>query len=114
MGGGSTDSTARVRAKTLKKLEVSETSKKTCHAYQNAFVRLLFVSEPGGQGDPGSAAFGSDLAAVVSGFPQATPQGTNDIQRVHSIFIPASYSANNQFFLTGEFRQSRYVAVVYL
>jgi len=69
-------------------------------------VRLLFVSEPGGQNDPGNADFGSDLAAVVSGFPQATPQGINDILRVHIIFIPASYSANNQFFLTREFRQA--------
>jgi hypothetical protein len=63
-------------------------------------VRLLFVSEPGGQGDPGNADFGSDLAGIVSGFPEATPQGINDILRVHTIFIPASYSSNNQFFLT--------------
>jgi len=69
-------------------------------------VRLLFVSEPGGQGDPGNADFGSDLAAIVFGFPQATPQGINDILRVHTIFIPASYSSNNQFFLIREFRQT--------
>jgi len=64
-------------------------------------VRLLFVSEPSGQRDPGNADFGSDLAAVFSGFPQVTPQGINDVLRVHGIFIPVSYSANNQFFLTG-------------
>jgi|SRR3982074_2889777 len=92
------NSTPRVRAKTL---EVSETSKKTRQACQNAFVRLLFVSEPSGQRDPGNADFGSDLAAVFSGFPQVTPQGINDVLRVHGIFIPVSYSANNQFFLTG-------------
>jgi len=69
-------------------LEISETSKKTRHPCQNAFVWLRFANEPGGQGDPGNADFGSDLALVVFGFAQVAPQANNDVLRVHAIFIP--------------------------
>src|SRR6267378_8011252 len=83
-GAGATDSTPGFVRKTL---EVSETSKKTRHSCQNAFGWLRFASEPGGQGDPGNADFGSDLASVVFGFAQVAPQGITDVLRVHSIFI---------------------------
>src|SRR5260370_17472088 len=69
-------------------LEVSETSKKTRHPCQNAFVWLRFVSEPSGQGDPGNADFGSDLAPVVFGFAQVAPEASSDVLCVHAIFIP--------------------------
>ena len=104
MGVSSDDSSPGVRAKTL---EISETSKETRYAYQNAFVWLPFVSEPGGQRDPGNPNFGRGLAAVVFGFPEVAPQSINDVLRVHGIFMPASYSAENQLFLTRESTQAR-------
>ncbi len=70
-----------------KTLEVPGTSKKTRHPCQNTFGWLRFASEPGGQGDPGNANFGSDVASVVCGFAQVAPQGVADVLRVHSIFI---------------------------
>jgi hypothetical protein len=70
-------------------------------------VWLLFVSEPGGQRDPGNPDFGGGFAATLFGFPQVAPQSIYDVLRVHGIFMPASYSAESQLFFTGESRQAR-------
>ena len=88
MGVSSDDSSPGVRAKTL---EISETSKETRYAYQNAFVWLPFVSEPGGQRDPGNPDFGSGLTAVVFAFPQVAPQSISGVLRIHGIFLPAFF-----------------------
>jgi hypothetical protein len=77
-------------------------------------VRLLFVSEPSGQRDPGNADFGSDLAAVVSGFPQVTPQGINDVLGVHGIFIPASLFGKQSVLLNQSDKANPYATAVYL